>query len=111
MKGITKWYYNERGIRTFETQTRNTLDISCAIIKELSHLPIIVNQVMAQEMESCSFYVLCISCCRADGLMIEIPSNPDEALSDGFQSLNFDSFMELAKQLKKIAMAMGRSFG
>ena len=62
-------------------------------------------------MESCSFYVCASAAAGADGLMIEIHPNPDEALSDGFQSLNFDSFMELAKQLKKIAMAMGRSFG
>lgn len=103
----------ERGIRTFETQTRNTLDISAVpIIKELSHLPIIVDPSHGTGKWNLVPSMSCASVAAgADGLMIEIHPNPNEALSDGFQSLNFDSFIRLTEQLKKVAIAMGRSFG
>jgi 3-deoxy-7-phosphoheptulonate synthase len=100
----------ERGIRTLETYTRNTLDLSAVpVIKKLSHLPVIVdpshgtgkwNLVPAMAKAAVA--------AGADGLMIEVHPHPDEALSDGPQSLKPDTFAELMQELKKIAMAVGR---
>lgn len=100
----------ERGIRTFETHTRNTLDLSCVpVIQHLSHLPIIVDPshgVGAWE------YVAPMSkaaiACGANGLMIEVHPNPAEALSDGPQSLKPKKFIQLLRDLKPIAEAVGK---
>ena len=102
----------ERGIRTFETATRNTLDISAVpVIKEKSHLPIIVDPSHATGVRA---YVKPLSMCAvaagADGLMIETHPNPATALSDGPQSLTFDQFDELAKSLRPLAALMGKKF-
>lgn len=102
----------ERGIRTFETATRNTLDISAVpVIKHKSHLPIIVDPSHATGVRR---YVkpLAMSAVAAgaDGLMIETHPNPACALSDGPQSLTFDQFDELCKQLKPMAKIMGKKF-
>ncbi len=102
----------ERGIRTFESATRNTLDISAIpVIKEKSHLPIIVDPSHATGVRA---YVKPLSKCAvavgADGLMIETHPNPATALSDGPQSLNFDQFEKLMNELKPFVELMGRKF-
>ena len=100
----------ERGIRTFETATRNTLDISAVpVIKEKSHLPIIVDPSHATGVRA---YVKPLSMAAvaagSDGLMIETHPNPSCALSDGPQSLTFGQFDELVKELRPLAKLMGR---
>jgi 3-deoxy-7-phosphoheptulonate synthase len=100
----------ERGIRTFETATRNTLDISAVpVIKEKSHLPIIVDPSHATGVRA---YVKPLSkgaiAVGADGLMIETHPNPSCALSDGPQSLTFEQFEELTKELQPFASLMGK---
>lgn len=102
----------ERGIRTYETATRNTLDISAIpVIKSKSHLPIIVDPSHATGIRS---FVDPLSkasiAAGADGLMIEVHPNPSKALSDGAQSLNPESFLNLTKDLKPLIELMGRSF-
>lgn len=100
----------ERGIRTFETYTRNTLDLSSVpIIKETSHLPIIVDP-----SHGTGKWNLVTPMARAgiaagaDGLMIEVHPNPQVALSDGNQSLNFESFSILMDEIRKIAPILKR---
>jgi 3-deoxy-7-phosphoheptulonate synthase len=100
----------ERGIRTFETHTRNTMDISSIpIIERVSHLPIIADPSHATG----KWYLvpplaLAAIAAGADGLLIEVHPNPDLALADGPQSLNFDSFRLLMSQLLPIAKARNR---
>jgi 3-deoxy-7-phosphoheptulonate synthase len=101
----------ERGIRTFETYTRNTLDINAVpVLKELTHLPVIVdpshatgkwNLVAAASKAGVA--------AGADGLMIEVHPHPEEALSDGGQSLRPGRFLELVSQLRLVAEAVGRT--
>lgn len=100
----------ERGIRTFETQTRNTLDISAVpVIKNLSHLPVIVDPSHATGrrslIEPMSKAAIAAG---ADGLIIEVHPDPDSALCDGAQSLYPDEFMQLMTQLGRVAEAVGR---
>ncbi len=100
----------ERGIRTFETATRNTLDINAVpVVKQLSHLPIIVDPSHGTGrwglVPSGAKAAVAAGC---DGLMIEVHENPEEALSDGAQSLMPDKFSTLLKELKLIAKAVGR---
>lgn len=102
----------ERGIRTFETATRNTLDISAVpVIKHKSHLPIIVDPSHATGVRK---YVkpLAMSAIAAgaDGLMIETHPNPTCALSDGPQSLTFPQFEELCGEIRPLAKLMGKKF-
>jgi phospho-2-dehydro-3-deoxyheptonate aldolase len=102
----------ERGIRTFETATRNTLDISAIpVIKEKSHLPIIVDPSHATGVRA---YVKPLAksaiAVGADGLMIETHPNPAMALSDGPQSLNFDQFERLMQELTPLVQIMGKKF-
>ncbi len=100
----------ERGIRTYETYTRNTLDLSAVVaIKELSHLPIIVDPShgtgrwqMVQPMARAAVAA------GADGLIIEVHPHPEVALSDGDQSLKPKNFASLMEELKGIASVMGR---
>jgi len=101
----------ERGIRTFETYTRNTLDLSVVpAIKELSHLPIIVDPSHAVGKRSLvPAMAKAAIAAGADGLLIEVCPNPEEAMSDGAQTLDFDSFDKLMKELRPIAEAIGRS--
>ncbi len=99
----------ERGIRSFEKYTRNTLDISAVpIIKKLSHLPVIVDPSHATGQR---YLVKSVSrgaiAAGADGLMIEVHPEPEKALSDGAQSLPPEEFKELMDGLKKIAEAVG----
>jgi 3-deoxy-7-phosphoheptulonate synthase len=101
----------ERGIRTFETYTRNTMDISAIpIVKKLSHLPMIADpshgtgrrdQVLPMARAAVA--------AGADGLIVEVHHDPDHALSDGAQSLKPEQFSELMRQLKIIATAVGRT--
>jgi len=102
-EGNPKIVLCERGIRTFETATRNTLDISAVpVVKRKSHLPIIVDPSHATGVYS---YVSPLAkaavACGADGLMIEVHDNPANAMSDGPQSLTFDNFDTLMEDLKK----------
>ena len=101
----------ERGIRTFETSTRNTLDINAVpVLKKLSHLPVIVDPSHATGK---SEYVLAASraaiAAGADGLIIEVHPDPSSAMSDGAQSLTPQQFGDLVRQARKIAIAMDRS--
>ncbi|MDE7034062.1 MAG: 3-deoxy-7-phosphoheptulonate synthase, partial [Mucispirillum sp.] len=100
----------ERGIRTFETYTRNTLDLSCVpAIKSLSHLPIIVDPSHGTgRIECIGPMALASVAAGADGLMIEVHPNPDEALSDGDQSLTPDQYCEVIDKVEIIAKAVGR---
>ncbi|MDP2652698.1 MAG: 3-deoxy-7-phosphoheptulonate synthase [Candidatus Omnitrophota bacterium] len=100
----------ERGIRTFETATRNTLDINAVpVVKQLSHLPIIVDPSHGTGrwglVGSVAKAAVAAGC---DGLMIEVHDNPEEALSDGVQSLVPENFRILMKELKAVAHAVGR---
>ncbi len=102
----------ERGIRTYETATRNTLDISAVcVIKEKSHLPIIVDPSHATGVRK---YVPPLAkasvAVGADGLMIEVHPNPAKALSDGPQSLNPEEFKNLCCELKPLIDLTGRKF-
>lgn len=101
----------ERGIRTFEDATRFTLDISAVpVVKNLSHLPCIVDPSHATGK-----WGLVPPCAKAavaagaDGLIIEVHPNPEEAFSDGVQSLYPEKFDELMYDLKKVAEAVGRA--
>ncbi len=100
----------ERGIRTFETATRNTLDISAIpIVKKLSHLPIVADPSHASGMRDkvAPLSRACVAA-GADGLIIEVHNNPDKALCDGAQSLYPQQFADLYPQLAAIANAVDR---
>lgn len=100
----------ERGIRTFETATRNTLDLNAIpVIKQQSHLPIFVDPSHGIGMwDKVTPMALAAVAAGADGLMIEVHNKPEEALSDGFQSLTPKNFRELLKRLKPIAEAVNK---
>jgi 3-deoxy-7-phosphoheptulonate synthase len=100
----------ERGIRTFETVTRNTLDLNAVpVLKGLSHLPVIVDPSHgAGKWDLVAPMAKAAIAAGADGLMIEVHLNPEEALSDGEQSLKPDKFNTLMKELKAVAKAIGR---
>ncbi|MFQ5709219.1 MAG: 3-deoxy-7-phosphoheptulonate synthase [bacterium] len=95
----------ERGIRTFETYTRNTLDIlAVPALKELTHLPVIVDPSHSSGRASLvSAASKAALAAGADGLMIEVHPNPEKALSDGQQSLDFVEFETLMAEIKKLA--------
>ncbi|MBU0633463.1 MAG: 3-deoxy-7-phosphoheptulonate synthase [Candidatus Omnitrophica bacterium] len=100
----------ERGIRTFEDYTRNTLDIAAVpIIKQLSHLPIIVDPSHATGkwglVGSVSKAAIAAG---ADGLLVEVHTHPEQAVSDGIQSLNSDNFQKMMKEISVVAKAVGR---
>lgn len=102
----------ERGIRTFETETRNTLDLaSLALAKELSHLPVIADPSQGTGVRSLVAPMsMAAVAAGADGLMIEVHHTPEEALSDGEQSLNFNQFDALLKGMKNLFTDSARSF-
>ena len=101
----------ERGIRTFEKATRNTMDISAIpLIKKLSHLPIISDPSQGTgRRDLVSPMSLASIVAGADGLLIEVHPNPDEALKDGPQSLTLPQFQSLVPQIKAVTQAIGRS--
>ncbi len=98
----------ERGIRTFETYTRNTLDLNAVpAMKELTHLPIIVDPSHGTgKAEMVEPMALAAVACGADGLIIEVHRNPAEAMSDKNQTLNPRQFAELAKKARILRKAM-----
>ena len=101
----------ERGIRTFEPGTRNTLDLSAVCqLKQLSHLPVVVDPSHGTGVRE---YVAPMACaaaaCGADGILVEVHANPAAALSDGAQSLYPGQFEELMQRLRPILAAVGRS--
>jgi 3-deoxy-7-phosphoheptulonate synthase len=100
----------ERGIRTFETYTRNTLDLSAIpVVKKLSHLPIIVDPSHATgRRDKVAPMARAAVAAGADGLIIEVHPDPDHALSDGAQSLRPEQFERLMTELELIAVAVGR---
>jgi 3-deoxy-7-phosphoheptulonate synthase len=100
----------ERGIRSFETYTRNTLDISAVpILKNLSHLPVIVDPSHATGHRDLVAPVSKSAVAAgADGLIIEVHPEPEKALSDGLQSLHPEEFEELMGEMGKIANAIGK---
>ncbi len=100
----------ERGIRTFETATRNTLDLSAVpLLKELTHLPVVVDPSHGVGRWSLvTPMARAAVAAGADGLLIEVHTNPEEALSDGEQSLKPSLFKEMMDQIRPIAEAIGR---
>lgn len=100
----------ERGIRTYETYTRNTLDISAVpVLKRISHLPVVVDPSHAAGI----YWMVrplaqAAVAAGADGLIIEVHNDPAHAMSDGAQSLTYESFEETMPQLRKLAQAVGR---
>lgn len=100
----------ERGIRTFETSTRNTLDLSAVpVLKQETHLPVIVDpshgtgrRWLVPIMAKAAVVV------GADGIMVEVHNNPDEALSDGPQSLFPEEFAQMVRELEEISSTLGR---
>lgn len=110
MEGNRNVILCERGIRTFEVYTRNTLDLSAvAAAKRLTHLPILVDPSHGTGRRD---LVIPMSkaaiAAGADGLLIEVHPTPEKALVDGDQSLNFTEFKELSNEVKRIAIAVGR---
>lgn len=101
----------ERGIRTYETFTRNTLDLSAvAAVKELSHLPIVVDPSHGTgRWKMVAPMARAAIAAGADGLIIEVHPHPEKALSDGDQSLTPEAFKELMSNLGGIAQVMGRT--
>ncbi len=102
----------ERGIRTYETSTRNTLDISAVpVIRQKSHLPVIVDPSHATGVRA---YIAPLSkaaiAAGADGLMVEVHPCPECAMSDGPQSLTFEAFDQMMRELKPYARREGRTF-
>lgn len=100
----------ERGIRTFEKYTRNTLDISAVLaVKQLSHLPVIVDPSHAagryDMIEDLSLASLAVG---ADGIIVEVHHKPEEALSDGAQSLKPEKFDRMMKRLNSVAQALDK---
>lgn len=110
-QGNDKLMLCERGIRTFETYTRNTFDVSAIpIIEKVSHLPIIADPSHGTgKWYLVTPMALAAVAAGADGIMVEVHPNPDLALKDGPQSLTFDNFRHLMAQLKLVAEATGRS--
>jgi 3-deoxy-7-phosphoheptulonate synthase len=101
----------ERGIRTFESYTRNTLDISAVpVLKQLTHLPVVVDPSHGTgKWELVEPMAKAAVAAGADGLMIEVHPHPEEALSDGAQSLKPDRFAGLMRDLESVAKAVGRT--
>jgi len=100
----------ERGIRTFETATRNTLDLSAVpVLKQLTHLPVVVDPSHGVgKRDLVAPMTKAAVAAGADALIIEVHTNPEEAMSDGDQSLKPDQFEKLMQELKPIALAVGR---
>jgi len=109
-KGNDRVMFCERGIRTFENATRNTLDLNAVpLLKRMSHLPVIVDP-----SHGTGHWWMVPAMCKgavavgADGLLVEVHCNPQEALSDGAQSLHPNRFDEMMQELRVVARAVGR---
>ena len=98
----------ERGIRTFETYTRNTLDLAAVpVLHELSHLPVVVDPSHATgKSKLVRPMAVAAAACGADGLMIEVHNDPTHALCDGAQSITPEQFFEVNKQVRTVLEAM-----
>jgi 3-deoxy-7-phosphoheptulonate synthase len=110
MNGNPEIILCERGIRTFETSTRNTLDITAVpVLKAVSHLPVIVDPSHAAGLRSLvPVLARAAAVVDADGLLIEVHPSPDQALSDGIQSLTFPEFRDMMNDLQPyLAMRRG----
>lgn len=101
----------ERGIRTFETETRNTLDLNAVpVTKELSHLPLVVDPSHGTGRWSLvTPMARAAVAAGADGVAVEVHPNPDHALSDGQQSLTFERFRRMMEEVAAVAAAVGRT--
>jgi 3-deoxy-7-phosphoheptulonate synthase len=99
----------ERGIRTFETSTRNTLDLNAVpLLKRISHLPVIVDPSHGTgHWWMVPFLSKAAIAVGADGLIVEVHPDPSAALSDGYQSLRLDKFEKMMQELRPIASAVG----
>jgi 3-deoxy-7-phosphoheptulonate synthase len=100
----------ERGIKTFETYTRNTLDLSAIpVLKRLTHLPVVVDP-----SHGCGKWYLVKAMCQAaiaagaDGVLVEVHPTPDSALCDGAQSLTLENFADCVDGIRRVAEAVGR---
>lgn len=103
----------ERGVRTFETETRNTLDISAVpLLKQHTHLPVLVDPSHAAgKRELVPALARAAVAAGADAVMVEVHADPEHAFSDGRQSLTPEAFAEMMADLKKVAAALGRGLG
>ncbi|MDQ2712507.1 MAG: 3-deoxy-7-phosphoheptulonate synthase [Acidobacteriota bacterium] len=101
----------ERGIRTFETSTRNTMDISAIpALKRLTHLPVVADPSHATgKRDFVNPMARAAVAAGADGLLVEVHPDPDRAVSDGAQTLRPDQFSEMMREVKAIALAIGRT--
>ncbi len=110
-RGNQQVMFCERGIRTFETDTRNTLDIQAVpILKQASHLPVVVDPSHAAgKRELVPAMAMAAVAAGADGLMIEVHPDPPNAFSDGRQTLDLSSFDQLMKKLARVAAAVDKT--
>ncbi|MEK7278975.1 MAG: 3-deoxy-7-phosphoheptulonate synthase [Chloroflexota bacterium] len=109
-KGNSQIMLCERGIRTFEKSTRNTTDINAVpVLKQLTHLPVLLDPSHSTGKWE---YVLAIAragiAAGADGLIVEVHPRPEDALSDGAQSLKPEKFSQLVREVRRVAEAVGR---
>lgn len=111
-KGNSQVMLCERGIRTFEQATRNTLDISAVpVLKRLTHLPIIVDPSHAAgDRALVPSLALAAVAAGADGLIVETHPDPDRSVSDAAQALSLQTFSELMESCQRVAQAIGRTF-
>lgn len=111
-KGNSQVMLCERGIRTFEQATRNTLDISAVpVLKRLTHLPVIVDPSHAAgDRALVPSLALAAIAAGADGLIVETHPDPDRSVSDAAQALSLEAFAELMQRSEEVARAVGRSF-
>lgn len=110
-KGNEKIILCERGIRTFETETRNTLDLNAIpVIKKLTHLPVVVDPSHGTgRRDIVATMSMAAIAAGADGIIVEVHEHPDKALSDGEQSLTPDEFKQMVRAIGRIASAIGRT--
>jgi 3-deoxy-7-phosphoheptulonate synthase len=101
----------ERGIRTFEDATRNTLDIAAVpVLRERTHLPVVIDPSHAAgRRELVPHLARAAVACGADGLLVEVHPRPEEAWSDGRQSLSLPEFASLMEECRRVAQAVGRA--
>ena len=111
-QGNTQVILCERGIRTFETSTRNTLDISAIpVLKQETHLPVIVDPSHAAgRSDLVPALAAAAVAVGADGLIVEVHPDPANALSDGAQSLTFEAFAGMMRRIAALAATCGRAF-
>ncbi|MEW6111278.1 MAG: 3-deoxy-7-phosphoheptulonate synthase [Thermodesulfobacteriota bacterium] len=111
-RGNSQVMFCERGIRTFETETRNTLDISAVpLLKQHSHLPVIVDPSHAVgKRELVPAVALAAIAAGADGLIVEVHTNPDKAFSDGRQSLTPEAFRHMMSHVPTVAAAVAKAY-